>query len=225
MSDAIAGVVFDAYGTLFDVYAGEERLEALFPGKGRAISRAWRDKHIAYSWMRTLSGRYADFLTLAADSLEYVCEAEKVTLTRQACDELLALYERLPAHAEVPAALRALHARGLALAVLSNGGEQMLRKALAAAGIESLFAHVLSVERVQKFKTAAEAHQLGPDAFGAPAARLVFVSSNGWDAAGAAWFGYRTFWINRAGAPLERLGVAPAGVGRTMDDLAAFVPS
>jgi 2-haloacid dehalogenase len=225
MPDAIAGVVFDAYGTLFDVYAVEARLESLFPGKGRAISRAWRDKHIAYTWLRTLSGRYADFLVLAADALEFACAAEGVELTRQVCDELLAFYERMPAHTEVPTALRALRARGLTLGVLSNGGERMLRSALAAAGIEDLFAHVLSVERVQKFKTAPEAYQLGPDAFGAPAARLVFVSSNGWDAAGATWFGYRTFWINRAGAPLERLGVAPTGVGRTMDDLAAFVTS
>jgi 2-haloacid dehalogenase len=223
MSDRIAGVVFDAYGTLFDVYALEARLEALFPANGRAISLRWRDKQIDYSRLRTLSGRYVDFWTITADALDYACEFEHVTLTAEARDELLGLYERLPTHPEVPAALRALHARGLPLGVLSNGNETMLRKSLVSGGIEGLFAHVLSVERVRKFKTAPEAYQLGPDAFGAPAERLVFVSSNGWDAAGAAWFGYRAFWINRAGAPLERL-VAPAGVGRTMDDLASFVP-
>ncbi len=223
MTAPIAGVVFDAYGTLFDVYAVEARLEALFPGKGRAISLRWREKQIEYTRLRTLSDRYVDFWTITADALDYACEAEKTTLDAARRDEMLAIYERLPTHPEVPAALRGLHAQGLPLAVLSNGNETMLRKALAAADIADLFAHVLSVERVRKFKTAPEAYQLGPDAFGAPVERLAFVSSNGWDAAGAAWFGYRAFWVNRAGAPLERLGVEPEGVGRTMGDLAEFL--
>ncbi len=222
MKKPIAGIVFDAYGTLFDVYAVEARLEALFAGKGRALAARWRDKQIEYSRLRTMSGHYADFWTLTGDALDYACEFEQVSLPATARDELMAIYERLPAHAEVPAALQALHGRA-PLAVLSNGNETMLRKALAAAGIAPLFAHVLSVERVRKFKTAPEAYQLGPDAFGAPVQDLVFVSSNGWDAAGAAWFGYRAYWINRAGAPRERLGVAPEGEGRTMADLAGFL--
>ena len=222
MKKPIAGIVFDAYGTLFDVYAVEARLEALFAGKGRALAARWRDKQIEYSRLRTMSGHYADFWTLTGDALDYACEFEQAALSATARDELMAIYERLPAHAEVPAALQALHGRA-PLAVLSNGNETMLRKALAAAGIAPLFAHVLSVERVRKFKTAPEAYQLGPDAFGAPVQDLVFVSSNGWDAAGAAWFGYRAYWINRAGAPRERLGVAPEGEGRTMADLAGFL--
>ena len=223
MIDPVAGVVFDAYGTLFDVYAVEARLETLFPGKGRAISLRWRDKQIDYSRLRTLSGRYADFFAITGDALDFSCAFEKVTLTPAARDELMGIYERLPAHREVPAALAALHARGLKLAVLTNGNETMVGKALAAAGIAGLFAHVLSVERVRKFKTAPEAYQLGPEAFGAPAHELVFVSSNGWDAAGAAWFGYRAIWINRADAPRERLDAALAGEGRTMEDLAKFI--
>ncbi len=223
MAADIAGVVFDAYGTLLDIYAVEARLEALYPGKGRALSLRWRDKQIEYSRLRTMSGRYADFWSITGDALDYACEFEKATLTPAARNELMAIYERLPAHPEVPGALAALRAKGLKLAVLSNGNETMLRKALAAAQIEPLFSHVLSVERVRKFKTAPEAYQLGVDAFGAPVQNLVFVSSNGWDAAGAAWFGFRAFWINRAGAPLERLGVAPEGTGKTMDDLAGFL--
>ena len=222
MPSAIAGVVFDAYGTLLDVYAVEARLEALYPGKGRALTLRWRDKQIDYSRLRTLSGRYADFWTITADALEYACEFEGVALSPAARSDLLGIYERLPAHPEVPASLRALHGR-FPLSVLSNANETMLRKALGAAGVESLFAHVLSVEQVRKFKTAPEAYQLALDAFGAPARDLVFVSSNGWDAAGAAWFGFRAFWINRTAAPLERLGVAPEGVGRTMDDLEGFL--
>lgn len=223
MAAEIAGVVFDAYGTLLDVFAVEARLEALFPGKGRALASRWRDKQIEYSRLRTMSARYADFWTITGDALDYACEYEKAALSPAARGDLMGIYERLPAHREVPAALAALHAKGLKLAVLSNGNEAMLHKALAAAGIEALFAYVLSVERVRKFKTAPEAYQLAPDAFGASLQNLVFVSSNGWDAAGAAWFGFRAFWINRAGAPLERLGVSPEGIGRTMDDLRGFL--
>lgn len=219
----IAGIVFDAYGTLFDVYAVEARLEALFPGKGRALALRWRDKQIDYSRLRTLSGRYVDFFKITGDALDYACAFEKVALTAAAREDLLGIYERLPAHPEAPAALAALHAKGLKLAVLTNGNEKMVGAALAAAGLTPLFAHVLSVERVRKFKTAPESYQLGPEAFGAPVHELVFVSSNGWDAAGAAWFGYRAFWINRYGAPRERLDATLAGEGRTMDDLNGFL--
>jgi len=219
MSDLVSGVIFDAYGTLFDVYAVEARLEALFPGKGREIALRWREKQIDYTRLRTLSDRYIDFWTITAEALDYACEAERAPLDASRRDELLAIYERLPTHPEVAEALRKLHAQGLPLGVLSNANETMLRKALVSAGIADLFAHVLSVERVHKFKTAPEAYRLGSEAFGAPAGRLAFVSSNGWDAAGAAWFGYRAFWINRAGAPLERLGIEPEGIGRTLDDL------
>lgn len=223
MSQTIAGVVFDAYGTLFDVYAVEARLEALFPGKGRALALRWRDKQIDYSRLRTLSGRYADFWSITRDALDYACEFERVALSAAARAELLSLYARLPLHPEVAAALRKLRARELPLGVLSNANETMLREALGAAGIEPVFAHILSVERVRRFKTAPEAYQLGPDAFGAPVHNLVFVSSNGWDAAGAAWFGYRAVWINRTGAPPERLDAALSGEGRSLEDVARFI--
>ena len=98
----------------------------------------------------------------------------------------------------------------------------MIANAAAAAGMDGLFDHILSADSVRKFKTAPEAYQLGPDAFGCPAAEILFVSSNGWDVCGATWFGYTTFWVNRAGAPLERLGVQPAVEGRSLDDVVTF---
>lgn len=218
-----AGIVFDAYGTLLDVFSVETRLEALFPGKGRAISVLWRVRQIDYTRLTTLSGQWRDFASLTGDALDFACEAEGVELSAAARAELLAYYERLPAHGDVPAAVAKLHARGLTLGVLTNGDGPMVAKALEAGGIAGYFAHVLSVERVRKFKTSPEAYQLGPDAFGAPAGELVFVSSNGWDAAAAQAFGYRAYWINRAGAPRERFGAKPEGEGRTMADLVGFL--
>jgi 2-haloacid dehalogenase len=216
------GMIFDAYGTLFDVFAVEADLERRFPGKGRAIATRWRDKQIEYSRLRTMSGRYADFWRLTVDALDYACEFERADLAPDARADLHALYASLPAHPEVPAALRSIAARGVPLAVLSNANRAMLEAALAAAGLTDLFAHVLSVESVRKFKTAPEAYRLGLEAFGRPAAELLFVSSNGWDAAGAAWFGHPAYWINRAGAPMEKLDAPLVGVGRTMMDLVAF---
>ena len=218
-----AEIVFDAYGTLFDVYAVEALLESRFPGRGRAIALRWRDKQIEYSRLRTLSDRYADFWSVTVDALEYACEFEQVSLDGVTRAQLLAVYERLPAHREVPAAIRALVARGFSLAVLSNANKAMLEAALIAAGLRPWFAYVLSVESVRKFKTAPEAYQLGPEAFGRPAGELLFVSSNGWDATGAAWFGYPAYWINRAGAPAERLDASPIATGRTMTDLVDFL--
>jgi 2-haloacid dehalogenase len=211
----IAGIVFDAYGTLFDVFAVETRLEAMFPGKGRAISQMWRVRQVDYTRLSTLSGGYSPFWELTGDALDYACDFEGVALSAPARAELLAFYERLPS----------LRTRGLTLGVLTNADGPMVTKALAAADVRGFFTHVLSVERVRKFKTAPEAYRLGPDAFGAPASALVFVSSNGWDAAAAAAFGYRAYWINRMGAPRERIGAAPEGEGRTMADLVGFLIS
>jgi 2-haloacid dehalogenase len=222
-SSPLAGVVFDAYGTLFDVYGVQAELEARFPGKGPAIAEKWREKQIEYSRLRTMSSQYVGFWQITGDALDYACEFAEAAVDAATRASLLAVYERLPPHREVPAALRALAAQGLTLAVLSNGNESMLHAALDAAGLRPLFTHVLSVERVRKFKTAPEAYQLGPDAFGRPANELLFVSSNGWDVVGASWFGYPGYWINRANAPAERLEAPPYAVGRTMNDLVAYL--
>jgi len=101
----------------------------------------------------------------------------------------------------------------------------MLASAVSAAGMEGIFAHILSVDSVRKFKTAPEAYQLGPDAFGCGVDEILFVSSNGWDICGATWFGYTTLWVNRAGAPLERLSVRPTVEGRSLNDVVRFIES
>jgi 2-haloacid dehalogenase len=215
--------VFDVYGTLLDVHGVQTQLEARFPGKGEAISTKWREKQIEYSRLRSMSDRSVDFWQITGDALDHACEFAEAPLDADARVSLLAVYERLPAHPEVPAALRALAARGLTLGVLSNGDKSMVDAALDAAGLRPLFEHVLSVERVRIFKTAPEAYQLGSDAFKRSASELLFVSSNGWYVVGAVWFGYAGYWINRANAPAERLDPPPYSTGRTMNDLVAYL--
>ncbi len=219
----IQAIAFDAYGTLFDVYSIGTLAEKLFPQQGAALAELWRDKQIEYTRLRTMCSMYKPFWEVTQDALIFACKKLKLTLTLDAQNTLMGQYAKLQAFPENLIALQSLQARGIKLAILSNGNPQMLDAVVEAAGMQGLFNHILSVEAVKKFKTAPEAYQLGPDVFGLPARNILFVSSNAWDACGATWFGYTTFWVNRSGAPLEELGVAPHGEGRTLSDVIAFV--
>jgi 2-haloacid dehalogenase len=219
----IKGIAFDAYGTLFDVYSIGALAEEIFPGSGARLAELWRDRQIDYTRIRTLSGRYADFWQITGDALDFACERLGLPLDASARERLMDQYARLAAFPDAIAALGKLRAMGLPLAILSNGTPDMIATAVSAAGMDGLFAHILSADSVRRFKTAAEAYQLGPQAFCCAPAEILFVSSNAWDACGATWFGYTAFWVNRAGLPLERLGVRPAAEGRSLSDVVAFV--
>lgn len=222
MNPALRAVVFDAYGTLFDVYAVGPAAERLFPGHGAALAALWRDKQIEYTRLRTLCDRYASFWDVTQDALVFAARKLGLALEQGARTELLAQYRRLPAFPENAAALQRLRALGLPLAILSNANTDMLAGAVASAGLEGYFGQLLSADRVRRFKTAPEVYRLGPEAFGCAAGEILFVSSNGWDVAGATWFGYTTFWVNRGGQPAEELGVAACGEGRSLEDVVGF---
>jgi 2-haloacid dehalogenase len=222
-NSSIQAIAFDAYGTLFDVYSMAELGEKFFPGQGAALAELWRDKQIEYTRLRTMCSMYKPFWEVTQDALVFCCNKLKLDLSIDAQNALMGQYARLKAFPENLGVLQKLRAAGLKLSILSNGTPQMLQSAVDAAGMQGLFSHLLSVETVKKFKTAPEAYQLAPDVFGLPAKNILFVSSNGWDACCATWFGYTTFWVNRSNAPLEELGVTPHGQGRTLEDLIDFV--
>lgn len=220
---SLQAIIFDAYGTLFDVYSIGALAERLFPGKGAAVAELWRDKQIEYTRLRTLSNTYKPFWEVTQDALVFTCRKFGLDLTLDAQTQLMGQYAKLQAFPENLGVLQDLKARGLKLAILSNGNPDMLNAAVQAAGMQDLFTQVLSVDSVQKFKTAPEAYQLGPDVLGIAARDSLFVSSNCWDVCGAAWFGYRTFWVNRANAPMEELGVTPNAQGRSLTDLREYI--
>jgi 2-haloacid dehalogenase len=202
--------VFDAYGTLFDV-AGAARLAATAPG-GEVLAGVWprlaadwRAKQVEYSWHRSLTGHHAGFDVVTADALDWAMAAAGIADGALRA-RLLALYDRLPCYAEVPGVLSAL---GVSKAILSNGTPGMLASACDAAGIGGAFDAVLSVEDVGVFKPAPAVYGMVGDRFGVAPGEVMFVSSNGWDIAGAAAFGFVTVWVNRAGAPRERLPHGP----------------
>jgi len=220
---SLQAILFDAYGTLFDVYAISAEAERQFPGQGAALANLWRDKQIEYTRLRTLSGTYQPFDQVTRDALQFACSKLGLTLDQSVQERLMAQYNQLTPFPENLSVLHELKREGMALAILSNGNPDMLDPVVKAAGMEGVFTHVISAHRVKKFKTAPEVYQLGLDLLGVAVNNSLFVSSNGWDICGAAWFGYRTFWVNRAAAPREVLGVSPDGEGRSLNDLLQFV--
>lgn len=219
----IRAALFDVFGTLLDVYSVTRRAEMLFPGHGTRLAVVWRDKQIEYSRLRTLSGRYEPFSQVTRDALAFSLDALKLPHTREQLDELLEEYKRLAPFLDVAPALDALRKGAVELGVLSNGDPGMLEAALVGAGLHRYMDFVLSAHQVRAFKTDPTVYALGPRALKRPAREILFVSSNGWDACGATWYGYTTCWINRAGLPLERLGVQPNRIGTDLTTVTDFL--
>lgn len=218
----IRAIAFDAFGTLFDVYSVGALAEQLFPGKGEALSALWRLKQIEYTFLRTLSGRYKPFLDVTEDGLVFAAHKLGIEMSAAQRRTMMNQYACLSPFPENLEALRTLRSLGMPMAVLSNGTRDMLDVAIKSAGMSGLFDHVLSVDAVRQYKTAPAAYRLGTDAFGCAAREILFVSSNGWDAAGATWFGYTTFWINRSGQPPEVLDVSPSATGRQLTEVVDY---
>jgi len=214
-------VVFDAYGTLFDVYSVGALAETLYPGQGAAIAALWRDKQIEYTRLIALSDGtaaggsryYQSFWDLTRASLRYVLARLALPGSAGQEDALMAQYARLAPFPESLEVLRRLREQGYATAILSNGSAAMLDTLVAAAGMTHLLDRVLSVEAVRTFKTAPASYALVGQAFALAPHEVLFLSSNAWDALGATWFGFRTLWVNRQNLPFETIGPRPHYVG------------
>ena len=218
-------VLFDAYGTLFDVYSVGLLAEQLFPGFGERLSILWRDKQIDYTRLTSMSGQYKPFWDLTRAGLRFAALRLGLDMSAQAEDQLMNQYRHLSAFPENRDVLAELRARNVPAGILSNGDPEMLGVAVKSAGFSGLLAHVISVHPIRKYKTDPAAYALGSAAFNLPAREILFVSSNGWDAIGATWFGYTTLWVNRAGLPLEQLNTAPTRIGSSLRDVLDFFPT
>lgn len=219
MPHGLSALVFDAYGTIFDVHSVAALAERLFPGQGRALSAAWRTKQLDYTWLRSLMGRYEDFNAVTADALDWALESLGLVADAMARRDLLAEYRRLALFPDAGPALEAL-SQAHTLAILSNGHPEMLLAVVDHNDLGHRFAGgVLSVHEAGVFKPHPSVYRVAEEHLAAPRDRIGFVSSNGWDAAGAKAYGFRVFWVNRGGAPVERLGVEPDAVIHDLGEL------
>jgi 2-haloacid dehalogenase len=218
MSDSTRLYVFDAYGTLFDVHAAIARHRAAAGPEAERFSEIWRAKQLEYSWTLTLAGHYADFWELTERSLDYAL-ARVASVDRGLRPKLLQAYLELDAFPDARAALSDLKAHGHRVAILSNGTPNMLTAAVRSAGIAGLCDTVLSVDAVRLYKPRPEAYKLVTDRFGIKPDEVIFVSSNRWDIMGAAAFGFRAVWVNRANMAAEYAEHPPV---RMVPDLSAL---
>jgi 2-haloacid dehalogenase len=215
-------LAFDAF-PVFDPRPIAELAETLFPGKGAELGAAWRTRQFEYQWLRALGGRYEDFWRTTEDALVFAAAQLRLELTAEKRDRLMQAHLELRAWPDAPAALASLKAAGVRLAFLSNMTARMLEDGIRNAKLEGLFEHVLSTDRIRSYKPDPRAYRMAIDAFGLEREQILFVSFAGWDAAGAKWFGYPTFWNNRLGLPAEELGVRPDATGKDLSELAKFV--
>ena len=217
----IKAVVFDAYGTLFDVYSIQALAEELYPSHGADIAVKWRDKQIEYTRLITQSDPhnssgskyYQPFWELTRLSLEYTLDRLKLDRSSDQVKKLMEQYSRLTPFPENLAVLQKIKVMGLTTAILSNGSPEMLASAVKSAGMEDVLDHIISVDRIRLFKTSPESYGLVQLTIPVSKEAVLFVSSNAWDALGATWYGFKTLWINRQNLPTEAIGQQPDYIG------------
>jgi 2-haloacid dehalogenase len=222
---SIDALVFDAYGTLFDVHSVTTLADELLPGRGAGLSQLWRAKQLEYTWLASLmisrSRVRQDFAAVTAQALDYALASLKLTLAPPQRQRLLDAYLALAPFPDVPGALAALAPRPRW--ILSNGTLGMLEPLVRATGLDALLDGILSVDAAGIFKPSPRVYQLAIDRLQLAPARIGFVSSNCWDAIGAKAFGFTAFWINRTGAPVDRHGPAPDCAIGSLGELSALL--
>ncbi|MCH7692514.1 MAG: haloacid dehalogenase type II [Proteobacteria bacterium] len=219
--DDIGACVFDAYGTLFDVAAAAARCRDDLGDKAGPLAVLWRTKQLEYTWLRSLMDEYVDFWRVTGDGLDYAMATLGIDGDVRA--RLMDLYMRLDAYGEVKDVLGGLKAARIKTAILSNGAPAMLEAAVKNAGIDDLLDDVLSVDSIGVYKPHPRVYQMAVDGLGVAAGRICFMSSNAWDVAGAANFGFRVVWVNRFGQQRERLPGAHEHEISTLAELPALL--
>lgn len=222
-------VLFDAYGTLFDVYSVGHLAEQMYPGQGDKLSALWRDKQIEYTRLLSMSGgdgrHYRPFWEVTRAGLRFAALRLKLDMDTAAEERLMNQYRHLSAFPENREVLEALKSRGVRAGILSNGDPEMLALSVRSAGFTDLLDPVISVHEVRRFKTDPACYALGTKALGLPAKDILFVSSNGWDAIAATWYGFTTLWVNRADAPIEQLDTEPTRTASNLRAVLDFLPA
>jgi 2-haloacid dehalogenase len=215
-------IAFDGF-PIFDPRPVGALAETLFPGSGAQLMDRWRTRQFEYQWLRALGGQYADFSVATAQSLKFAAKQLQLDLSADAANKLVSAFSTLPVWPDVPEGLEKLRGAGLRLAFLSNLTRAMMEDGLERAGLTARFDALISTDSIRTFKPDPRAYALGTKTLHLRREEILFVAFAGWDVAGAKWFGYPTFWLNRLDAPAEELEATPEGVGANLDSLVKFV--
>ncbi len=221
MKQTIQAVVFDAYGTLFDVHSAVALCDRKFPGRGAELSKLWRAKQLEYTWLRSLMGQYEDFWKVTDSALAFACRSLNLSCAPQTRQELMESYLHLEIFPEVKQTLEQLSQ--YKLGILSNGSPKMLAALVGSAGLKDIFANLISVDEVKIYKPSPRAYALVSKHLRVPDSVVAFVSSNFWDVAGAKSFGFWTCWVNRAKLPEDELSVRPDATVDNLDGLVGLL--
>jgi len=221
-SSPFKAIAFDAF-PIFDPRPVTALAESFFPGRGAAIINAWRVRQFDYQWLRALSGRYADFLQATEESLLFTANQMQLSLSTEQRQQLMAAWSNLVAWPDVHDAINALRMAGTRLVMLSNMTKVVLERGLQNAHIRNAFDAVLSTDQIRTYKPDPRAYRMAADHLQLRREEILFVPFAGWDVAGAKWFGYPTFWVNRLAGPPEELGVAADATGPDLGSLVQFV--
>ena len=219
--------VFDAYGTLFDVnaaarIAANEPNRKIFKEVWPSVSNIWRMKQLQYTWLRSMTDSYIDFWSITQNSLDFALETHKLQNDLVLKERLLALYWELQPYSEVSKMLKDLKKKGIKTAILSNGSPEMLNGAVRSSNLNEFIDEIISVETVKIFKPSARVYEQVENIIGCSKANVLFVSSNGWDIAGAAGFGFTTAWVNRLKDPIDRLPHKPMHIVEDLTSIPSF---
>lgn len=215
-------IAFDAF-PVFDPRPIGALTESLIPGKGAELWSLWRTKLFEYQWLRALSGQYADFMHAVEDSLQFASTRLGLSLSSDDRRKLIAAWTNLQVWPDAVDAITTLHDAGVRLCFLSNMTFSMLNDGIGKAGLRDKFDEILSTDPLRTYKPDPRAFQLALDKLRLKREEILFVAFAGWDVAGAKWFGYPTFWVNRLNSPMEELGVAADGSGPDLKSLVQFV--
>jgi len=218
----IKAIAFDALA-VFDLRPIAALAEQIFPGRGDEMSHLWRTRQFEYTWLRTVGNQYVDFWTVIQDALAFSCKSLKLELTKGNSDLFLESFLELKAWPDAAPVLKKFKASGITMALLSNFTAAMLDRSVKNSGLGDIFDAYLSTDRVKAFKPDPRAYEMATRTFRLAKEEIAFAAYGGWDAVGATWFGYPTFWVNRAHATAETLGAVPDGIGADLNDLATFI--
>ncbi len=218
----LKAVIFDAF-TLFDPRPIFKTVEELFPAYGKQVIETWRAKQFSYQWLRVCGKKYKNFRDVTADALDYALAKHVPFHTDKEKDLMMSKYESITAWPDVAPSLQELKELGLSLGILSNMTAKMLRDGIQNAALNNSFDFVISTDKKQTYKPDRDAYQMAVEERNLSKEEILFAPFAGWDMAGAKWFGFPTFWVNRLNDPIEKLDVEPEGIGSSLNDLVTFM--